>query len=576
MNNAEIAQVFEKIAALLQLKEESVFTVRAYQRAARTIDHLPVELSRMVQDGENLREIPGIGEAISQKIQELVKTGNLEYYEGLKGEFPEGILTLMDVPGIGPKTALRISLELGISTVDALEQAISDGRLAALPRLGKKTAENIARHIGSLRTKDTRVPLGRALPVSEAVVNALRERCPGIQQIGVAGSLRRWQETIGDIDIMGTSEQPEEVLNAFVELPLVQDVLVHGPTKASVVVHGGLQVDLRMVDNAGFGALIQYFTGSRQHNIRLRDYARKMGLSLNEYGITNIETGEVEKFPDEDSFYARLGLQPIPPELREGLWEVEMAAQGTLPDLVTVQDIRGDLHCHTNESDGREPLAAMVEAARKRGYEYVAITDHSAGRGIANGLSEERLRNHIANVRALDASMPDIRVLTGSEVDIRADGSLDYPDEILAELDVVVASVHSAMGQERDRMTERVIRAMRNPHVNIVGHLTTRLLGEREPIDIDVEAVFRGAAETGTAMEINASPERLDLKDTHVLRARDLGAPLVISTDSHALEHLDYMRFGVAVARRGWCRANDIMNTRTASEFLSFLGRKAR
>ena len=576
MNNAEIAQVFEKISALLQLKEdESVFTVRAYQRAARTIDHLPVELSRMVQDGENLREIPGVGEAISQKIQELVKTGGLEYYEELKGEFPPGILTLMDVPGIGPKTALRITLELGVSTVDALEQTIEDGSLAALPRLGKKTADNIARHIRSLRTKDSRVPLGRALPVSEAVVTALKEQCPGIQQIGVAGSLRRWQETIGDIDIMGTSEKPEEVLNAFVELPMVQDVLVHGPTKASVVVHGGLQVDLRMVDNASYGALIQYFTGSQQHNIRLRDYARKMGLSLNEYGITTIETGEVEQFPDEDSFYARLGLQPIPPELREGLWEVDMAAQGTLPSLISVKDIRGDFHCHTNESDGREPLEAIVEAARRLGYEYLAIMDHSVGRGIANDLSEERLCNLIATVRALDARLPDIRLLTGSEVDIRADGTLDYPDEMLAQLDVVVASVHSAMGQERDRMTERVIRAMRNPHVNVIGHLTTRLIGEREPIDIDVEAVFRAAAETGTALEINASPERLDLKDTHVLRARELGAQLVISTDSHALEHMDNMRFGVAVARRGWCQAGDVVNTRPLSGFLRFLGKEA-
>ncbi|MDE2941333.1 MAG: PHP domain-containing protein, partial [Chloroflexota bacterium] len=364
---------------------------------------------------------------------------------------------------------------------------------------------------------------------------------------------------------------PAAVIDAFVELPLVDEVLAHGPTKGSVVLHGGLQVDVRMVEADSYGALIQYFSGSQQHNIRLRELANRMGLSLNEYGMTDISTGYVEKFTDEADFYARLGLQYIPPELREGLWEVEAAARGALPKLVELGDVRGDLHCHTNESDGRDTLRVMVEAARSRGYEYVAITDHSVGRGIANGLNEERLARHVANVRALDAQLPDFRVLTGSEVDIRADGSLDYPDEILEMLEVVVASVHSAMGQDSETMTARIIRAMHNPHVNVIGHLTTRLLGEREPIDVDVEAVLRAAAETGTALEINASPERLDLKDTHVFRARELGAPLVISSDSHAVEHMANMRFGVAVARRGWCRAEDIVNTRPAAGFLAFL-----
>jgi DNA polymerase (family 10) len=574
MNNSQVSEVFEKIAGLLELKGESVFTIRAYQRAARTIEHLPTELAQLVKEEQDLRQIPGIGVAISSKIKELVTTGRLEYLENLKGEFPDGILALMDVPGIGPKTAMRITKEMGISTVEALEQAIVEGRLATMPRLGKKTAENILRHIRSLRTKDRRIPLGRALSVAEQVIGALKEACPEIRQIDAAGSLRRWRETIGDIDIMGTADDPAGVIDSFVRLPVVEEVLVHGPTKASVVVHGGLQVDLRMVEGDSFGALIQYFTGSQQHNIRLREFANRMGLSLNEYGITDVKTGQVEKFADEGSFYARLGLQLIPPELREGLWEVEMAARQELPSLVELKDIRGDLHCHTNESDGRDPLEPMVAAARLRGYEYVAITDHSAGRGIANGLSEERLRAHMASIWSLDRSLADIKVLAGSEVDIRADGSLDYPDELLAQLDVVVASVHSAMGQEREKMTDRIIRAMHNPHVDIIGHLTCRLLGERDPVDLDVEAIFKAAVETKTALEINASPERLDLKDIHVLRARELGVPLIISTDAHTSEDLDSMRYGVAVARRGWCQAEDILNTRPVGEFLSFLRRE--
>lgn len=571
MNNSQIAGVFEKIAGLLSLKDESTFTIRAYQRAARTIEHLPTELSQMVKEESDLRQIPGIGEAISAKIRELVATDRLEYMERLRAEFPDGILALMDVPGIGPKTALRITTEVGVSSVAELEEAIVEGRLASMPRLGAKTAENILRHIRSERTKDRRIPIGRAMRAAEQVIAALREACPGLHRIEAAGSLRRWRETIGDVDIMGTADDPAAVIDAFVQLPIVDEVLAHGPTKGSVVLHGGLQVDLRMVEAESYGALIQYFSGSQQHNIRLRELANRMGLSLNEYGITDLSTGQMEKFAEEADFYARLGLQYIPPELREGLWEVEAAARGALPALVEVGDVRGDLHRHTTEGDGRDPLHVMVDRARSRGLEYLAIIDHSVGQGTANGLDGERLLRHAANVRALDAQLSDIRLLTGSEVDIHADGSLDYPDEVLAMLDVVVASVHSAMGQDRETMTARILRAIRNPHVHIIGHLTTSVQDGREPIDVDLEAVFRAAAETGTALEINAAPDRLDLKDTQVLRARELGAPLVVSTDAHAAEHMDNMRFGVAVARRGWCRPEDILNTRTADGFLAFL-----
>ena len=571
MNNPQIAEIFENIAGLLQMKGESVFAVRAYQRVARTIDHLPTELEQMVRDENDLREIPGIGQAIAEKINELVGSGKLEFYEELKAEFPDGILEVMHVPGVGPKTTKRLWEELDISTVPELEQAIKDGKLAGLPRMGKKTADNILREIQSSRTKDDRVPIARAMPASERLIAALMEQCPSIISLEAAGSLRRFEETIGDIDLVCAASDPQQVLDALVSQPNVTQVLGHGGTKASVVLSEGVQVDLRVVEKAQFGALLQYFTGSQQHNIRLREYAGKLGLSLNEYGIKSLDSGEVEEFGDEESFYKRLGLQYIPPEIRQGIREVESAKEENIPRLVETSDIKGDLHVHTDWSDGRDPTEMMVAAAKDRGYEYVAITDHSVGRGIANGLGEERLRQHAAELREIEGRIGGIKVLAGSEVDIRADGSLDYPDEVLGELDWVVASVHSAMNQDSNVMTERIIKAMRNPHVTAVGHLTTRMIGQRKPIEADVEAILKAAAETGTAMEINASPERLDLKDAHVHRARELGVALVINSDAHTVERLDNQRYGAAVARRGWCETRHILNALPASEFMSYL-----
>ena len=564
-SNDEIAELFEDMGALLEMKGDTIFKTRAYQRAARSIEHLPFPLEQAVKDGMDLKSIPGIGTAISDKIQELVTTGRVATYERLKGELPDGTLTLMNVPGIGPKTAMLIAQELGGSTIEGVERAILDGRLGELPRMGEKTAQNILRHIRSLRTKDHRTPIGQALPVAEGVISALREACPGLDKISLVGSLRRWRETVGDIDITGTFQEPAQVIDTLARLPMVQEVIGQGPKKASVVVEPGLQVDLRIVEDDSFGAMLQYFTGSRQHNILLRDYANQQGLSLNEYGITSLETGKLERYPDEDGFYARLGLPSmIPPEIREGVWEIELAERHALPELVQISDIKGDLHVHSQWSDGRDPLEQMVEAAVNKGYQYVALTDHSAGRGIANGLSQERLLQQIQILRSLDEGCPT-RILCGSEVDIRADGTLDYPDELLEKLDVVVASVHSAMDQDSRKMTQRVITAMGNPHVTVIGHPTCRLVAGREPVEIDMEALFRAA------LEINGSPERLDLKDTHVLRARELGVPLIISTDSHSQAHLGNMRFGVAVARRGWCEAKNIVNTLPLHGFLEFI-----
>ncbi len=568
MRNSEIAKVFEDIADLLELKGENPFKIRAYQRAARSIDHLSVEVEQLAAE-DRLKEIPGVGEAITKKITELVTTGKLDYYEKLKAEFPEGISTLLDVPSIGPKTAMLLSGELGIKTVDELEAAIVGGKVASLPRMGDKVTENILRHIQALRRKDQRIPIGEALPVVDEI-SARLKGLPGLKNLTPAGSLRRFRETIGDIDIMGTADNAREVIQAFVTLPQVREVLASGTTKASVVVSGGLQVDLRIVEHDSFGSLLQYFTGSKQHNINLRERAHRQGLKLSEYGITDLATEKLEKFVTEEAFYKRQGLQFIPPEIREGGPEIERAEQGTVPKLVELPDIKGDLHVHSDWSDGHDTIETMALVARDLGYQYLGITDHSGGRGIAHGLNAERLKQQISEIKKVNQKLDGIHIFTGIEVDIRADGSLDIPDELLAELDIVTAAVHSGLNQGEEQMTRRIIGAIENPNVDVLAHPTCRLLPDREPVAVDMEAVLQTAAKTNTIVEINAAPNRLDLKDIHTYRARELGVKLVINTDAHSIERLSFMRFGVGVARRGWCQTQDILNTRPLKEVIAY------
>ncbi len=570
MKNTAIAKVFQDMADLLEFKGENVFKIRAYQRAARTIEHLPKEIEIMLDEGEDLQSIPGVGEAIAKKTIELVNTGKLRVYEELKAEFPEGITTLLEIPGIGPKTANRLSTELGVKSVDELEEAIKDGRVASLFRLGDKTADNILQQIEALRRKDQRIPIGEALPVVDEVLNALRP-LPGVKNLTAAGSLRRFRETVGDIDLMGTADNPEEVINAFVKLPQIREVLAKGPTKASVILPGGLQADLRMVEHDSFGSLLQYFTGSKQHNIALRTREQKKGLKLSEYGITDTKTNKLEKFATEEAFYHRLGLQYIPPELREDQGEIELAEKGKVPKLVELSDIKGDIHVHSNWSDGHDSIDAMAQAAKALGYQYLAITDHSAGRGIAHGLSEERLRQQIEEIKQLNQQLKGIRIFTGTEVDIRADGSIDLPEGVLIDLDIVIAAIHSAMTQSEEQITRRILGAIENPHIDVIAHPTCRLLGEREPAAVDMEAVFLAALKYNKALEINAMPSRLDLKDIHIYRARELGVKLIMGTDAHSTAHLGFMRFGVGVARRGWCQPEHILNTRPLKEILAFL-----
>jgi DNA polymerase (family 10) len=574
MKNTEVAKVFQDIADLLELKGGNVFKIRAYQKAARAIEHYPRELEAMIGAGEDLHSIPGVGEAIARKTTELIKTGRLSYYEDLKAEFPEGITNLLAIPGIGPKTANKLSSELGVSSVEALERAIDEGRVAQVSRLGEKTADNILHQIHALRRKDQRIPIGEALPIVDEIIAALR-LIPGVKNLTAAGSLRRFRETVGDIDLMGTADESKEVIDAFVTLPHVKEVLAQGSTKASVIVSGGLQVDLRMVEHDSFGSLLQYFTGNKQHNISLRERWRKQGLKLSEYGITVVATGELEKFSTEEAFYRRLGMQYIPPELREAQGEIERAEQGAIPGLVELSDIKGDLHMHTQWSDGHASVEEMALAARDMGYQYIAVTEHSAGRGIAHGLDVNQLREQIAEIKSLNDRLTGIRVLTGTEVDIRADGKLDLPHEILSELDIVIAAVHSAMSQSEEKMTRRLIDAIQNPDVDMIAHPTCRLIGEREPVAIDLEAVFRAAAKHNKIMEINAMPDRLDLKDIHAFRARELGVKLSIGTDSHSVGHLGFMRFGIGVARRAWCEPQHVLNTLPLAKLLAILDRKS-
>ena len=571
MTNSEIAEAFETIVSLLQMKGEKSFTIRAYQRAARTIDRLPQDVDAMIRDGEDLTAIPGIGKAISAKIQELSATGEMGYLERLKAEFPPGVLDLVQIPGLGPKTVLRVWKELDVTTIDQLTAAIEDGRLESLPRMGKKSAANILRSIQFARTKSDRTPIARAMEVAERVRTRLETECSGISQLVACGSLRRFEETVGDLDFVCISDDPQAVLDALAGMDDVAQVLAHGDRKASVALRSGMQIDLRVAEPDAIGAMLQYFTGSLHHNVALREVAARLGLSLNEYGLTSVETGELETFATEAALYSRLGLQCVPPELRQGGDEVALARKNAIPRLVQASDLRGDLHSHTDWSDGRDPMETMLLAARERGLEYIAVTDHSVGRGIANGLSVERLERHGKRLRELEADIGGIRVLHGTEMDIRADGTLDYSDDVLAKLDWVVASIHSAMSQDAATMTARVISAMKNPRVDAIGHLSTRLIGERRPVDADYDAIFRAAADTGTALEINGSLERLDLKDAHIRRARELGAPLVIDTDAHTVESLGNLEYGARLARRAACEPRHIVNCMGAQDFLAWL-----
>jgi len=572
MRNADIARVFSEIAAVLMVKGEQVFKVRAYERVAEEIGELSDDVAVLRERGE-LRSIPGIGASTAAKIEEMLDTGQCRLHQELLKDFPATALEFFRIPGIGPKS-VRVLIDAGITTVDELEHAGTEGHLRTLRGLGEKTEQEILRGIAHLREYSKRANLGVAWTLAQAIMAQIREGAP-INQMEVAGSLRRMRETIGDIDILVTSAEPEKVMDRFVGLDIVDQVLAKGPTKSSVLTYTGIQADIRVVAPESFGAALQYFTGSKQHNIKLRDLAVRKKLKLNEYGVFSV-AGKTEKRiggRTEAEMYAAVGIPMMPPEMREDQGEIEAAREGRLPGLIDLSDIRGDLHAHSRWSDGHETIEQMARAAKARGYEYVAMTDHSPSETVANGLSPERLSERSRELETARKAVKGIAILNGSEVDIKRDGSLDYPDEVLARLDFVVASVHSGWKMPREEMTARIVRAMENPWVDCIAHPTGRLIGRRESYDVDMEEVLKAAARSGVALEINAFPDRLDLKDVHARRAKVLGVKLLINTDAHSSDHYDMMRFGIGTARRAWIEASVVLNTLPLKQLLAQLRR---
>jgi len=557
MRNEDVADALDLLADVLEFKGENPFKLRAYRKAARVLRDLQEDVSTLVAEGR-LRDLPGIGEGIEKKVAQFVKTGKMDALEAAMEGVSPGIVEIMKIPGVGPRTAALAREKLNVQSVEELAEAARSGRLTELPGMGAKKAENILKGIEFMRRAKGRMPLGKVLPLVESLLDELRRH--GVKNVVAAGSLRRMCETIGDIDILASGRSGEKIVRAFTGLPLVARVLASGDTKGSILTADGTQVDLRVVEPASYGAALQYFTGSKAHNIRLRSIARDRGLKLSEYGLFRDERRVAGR--TEEEIYEVLGLPCIPPVLREDRGEIEAALEGKLPKLVELRDISGDLHVHTNWSDGHNSIEEMAAAARKRGYRYLVISDHTRALKIFGGLDASRLLEQIEEVKRVNARVRGIRVLTGTEVDIRADGTLDMADEVLAKLDFVTASVHSGFAQDRDTMTRRILAAIENPHVDSIGHLTGRLLGERDGYDVDVDAILRAAARTGTALELNAHPARLDINDQACRRAKELGVKVAINTDAHDVEQLDLMRFGVATAQRGWLERSDVLNAR--------------
>ena len=569
IENIEVAWIMGEIADLLELHGESVFKIRAYQKAAKVIANLATDMAVLVEE-KNLETVPGIGKAIAAKIEELFKTGSIKYYENLKSEVPPGLLEIITIPGVGANMAQDLYQKLGISGIDELEAAARGSKIRELPGYGIKTEFNIVRGIAMLRTGVGRTTLGIADAIAQAFTGFLRT-LPGVENAAAAGSTRRMKESIGDIDLVVGSSEPERVIDIFVKHPQVKKVLGQGDTKASIVTRIGIQIDLMVVAPAQFWSALHHFTGSKEHNVRLREMAHKRGLKINEYGVFVRDNNQLLPITGEAEIYAHLGLPYIPPELREDLGEIEAAESGVLPELVQQSDIKGDLHLHSNWSDGVSSIEQLAGKAVEMGYEYIAITDHSKSLGIARGLSVERLVEQGEFIKELGSSQESLKIFSGIEADILASGDLDYPDEILAAKDVVVASIHSGFKQDESKLTDRIISAMKNEHVDIIAHPTGRVIGRRDPYGVNMDEVFAAAVKYGTALEINASPDRLDLNDIYVRKAKELGIKISIDTDAHDIVKMDEMKYGVGVARRGWLEKDDIINTMSTERLGKFL-----
>lgn len=586
LSNREIADLFERVADLLEIKGEIIHRVLSYRRAGEVLRDVPRDLRAINAEGA-LTDIPGIGKTLEEKIQEILETGSLKFYDKLAAEIPPTLVDVMRVNGVGPKKAAMFWKELGVVDLATLELAAREGKLRDLPKMGAKSEANILAGIEALGKRSPgRTPLGSALPAAQRLLETLKAM-PGVVDGAIAGSIRRGRPTIGDVDLLVSVDSMDSapaIMDAFVNADTVARILGHGPTKSSVELHIGLQVDLRVLEKARWGTALAYFTGSQQHNIRMRERAVERGLTLNEHDFRPIDKARnvVEGAAPilcstEEAVYAQVGLPWIPPEMREDAGELEAAEADTLPTLITLEDIQADLHMHTVWSDGHATVRDMAEAALARGRKYIVITDHSKGAVIANGLTVERLLAQQAEVRRVDAEMNGrIRVFHGTEMEILADGSLDFPDEILAQLDFVVASLHVSLRQPREQITRRLLNAIENPHVDLIGHPRGQLIPGRDPADLDMDAIFAAAQRTGTAMEINANPARLDLEAQAARRAVELGIMLCIDTDAHRIEEMDLMHYGITTARRGWVEARSVLNTLPVEQFVAWTTGRGR
>ena len=562
--NRELAKIFDRIADFLEFKGDSIYRINAYRKAARVIKDLTEDIEEIYRQGR-LKEYPGIGDKIAAKIQQYFETGTIKKYEELRREIPEELIVLLDIPNLGPKTLRLAYQQLGVRNLEDLKRVIKDGSLARLPGMGPKKVENIKKGLEIFLRGQERMLLGEALQIGEKVLEHLS---PLASRISLAGSLRRMKETVGDLDVLATGNR-KAIIQAFVDMPGVKEVLAKGDTKASIILEDR-QVDLRVVEEDQWGSALQYFTGSKEHNVHLRELAKERGLKISEYGVFSVKTGERLAGSTEEEVYEILGLAFIPPELREDRGEIEAAQKGSLPRLVEYDQVKGDLHVHSRWSDGTADLEELAREGARLGYQYIAITDHSRSMKIAHGLDEKRLEEQIKAIREINSRKVGCRLLAGIEVDIHPDGTLDMDEAILKELDWVVASVHSHFNQDA---TERMVAACHSPWVHCIGHPTGRIIFSREPYPVDLDRVLQAAAKTNTAMEINAHQDRLDLNDIHAKKARDMGVKLALGTDAHHLGQLWMIRLGVGVARRAWLEPRDVLNTYTLEELLEWTGR---
>jgi DNA polymerase (family 10) len=566
MKNKELADLFDKMANILEFKGENPFKISAYRKASRILGDLTEDIEEISGKGD-LKSIPGIGEGMAEKIVEYLRTGKISKFEEVRKGVSDELIAIMDIPGMGPKTLSMIHKEKGINSLSQLEKAVEDGSLIGLPGMGEKKVENIKRGIQLLRQSKGRMNLGMAFPVAKRIVETLRQKT-GLTKIEWAGSLRRMRENIGDIDILATGPVHEKIVQAFTHLPEVKGVLASGETKASVIVEGGIQIDLRVVEEDSYGAALQYFTGSKAHNIHLRGIAKTKGIKINEYGVFKGEKKIGGK--EEKDVYRSLGMDWIEPELREDRGEIEVAQKGNLPKLIKESEIKGDLHVHSKWSDGTSSIEEIARAAQKKGYQYVAICDHSKSLKITHGLDETRLTKQMEEIDRVNEKLKGFQILKGTEVDILADGKLDLSEKVLEKLDLVIAAIHSGFKQDRERMTKRIIRAIENPLIHILAHPSGRLLGARDPYEVEMEELMEAAKKYGKALEINAYFERLDLNDIHCRKAKEMEIRVGIGTDTHHLDQMWMMSLGVAVARRGWLETPDIVNTLSLKEILQW------